>query len=59
MEIKKKKDTNELLAEKKQTHRLCEKLLNTKGDRFGGWDGLDGQGLWDWHVYSEGYGMIS
>ena len=31
------------------------KIMVTKGDKWGGRDGL---GLWDWHMHTEIYGII-
>lgn len=43
-----------LLAEQKQTHRLENKLMVTKRDRWR-WGEL---GFWDWHMHIDVYGMI-
>ena len=43
-----------LLAEQKQTHRLENKLMVTKRDRWR-WGEL---GFWDWHMHTDVYGMI-
>ena len=36
-----KKDTNELIAEQRQTHRLENKLMVTTGDKWWWWGGRD------------------
>ena len=43
-----------LFAEEKQTHRLWKTYHYQRGHI----EGRDGPRVWDWHVYTEVYGMI-
>ena len=52
-----KKDTNEFICRTEmdsQTLKTNLKLPNGTG----GWGGRDGQGVWNWHMHTEVYGMI-
>ena len=49
-----KKDTNELITEQKQTHRLWKQNYGYQGDRCGRGTDL---GVWNWHMPTVVYGM--
>ena len=50
-----KKDTNDLICRTEKDSHTLKKLWLSKETGGGGRDGL---GIWDWHMYTEVYGMI-
>ena len=52
----KEKDANEFICKTETDSQTFKKIIFTKGDRRDG--GRDGLGIWDWHMYTEVYGMI-
>ena len=56
VESKKKKGYKWTYLHNRNRLTDLEKLMITKEDRWG--SGRDGQGLWDWHMYTDVYGMM-
>ena len=52
----KKKDVNKLICITETDSQTLKNSWLPNGT--GGWRGRDGQGVWNWHMHTEVYGMI-